>query len=67
MTPNEREQLLAQMRDSLPQMWYAIYSGSLAAGFDQVQAFTLLQTWLLSQNPHGIRPPSGSGPDEKTD
>ena len=43
-------------------MWFAIYQGCLGAGFDASQAMSLLQTYLLSQNPNGIRPNDGSGP-----
>ena len=62
---NQREQDLANLRDGLPRLWHALYQGNLSAGFDERQAFVLLQTWILSQCPGGCRPPDGSGP--KTD
>ena len=65
MTNPERDQALAQFRDVIPTMWRAVYDGSLEAGFDERQAFTLLQTWILAQNPNGIRPPDGSGPKKE--
>ncbi len=64
MTPQQRDQALAEFRDVIPAMWRSLYDGSLAAGFDKRQAFVLLQTWLLAQNPNGTRPPDASGPKE---
>jgi hypothetical protein len=43
-------------------MWWNIYQGCLQVGFNETQAFALLQTFLLAQNPQGIQPPSQSGP-----
>lgn len=62
MGNSEREQQLAQARDSVPPLWWALYQGGLAAGFDEKQSFMLLQTFILSQNPYGIRPSDGFGP-----
>lgn len=59
---HKREQLLADLRDSLPRMWYGIYQGSVDVGFTPLQAFTLVQTFILSQNPTGIRPNPVEGP-----
>ena len=59
MTPNE-DQLLAHARDVIPRLWGAMYQGALAAGFSASDAMGLVQTWILSQNPNGIRP-TGSG------
>lgn len=50
------DQAFATMRDIIPQSWWAYYTGSIAAGFTPIQAFALLQTHILSQNPHGIAP-----------
>lgn len=62
MNKSEVEQLLAQMRDVLPRTWMAIYQGSLAAGFDSHEAFTLTQTYILSQGTAPTMPPRGAGP-----
>lgn len=55
-------QNLAAVRDSMPRLWYALYQGSLAAGFDRTQAFNLVQTWILAQNPKGVKPSDADGP-----
>jgi hypothetical protein len=60
---SDDEQKLAAIRDSIPRLWWSIYQGTLAAGFNHLEAFALLQTWILSQTPNGIQPPRQSGPD----
>lgn len=60
---SEIDQLMASLRDFIPAGWRAVYNGCLAQGFDEVQAFQLLQTYILSQAPEGIQPPNGQGPD----
>ena len=61
------EELLVSFRESIPRLYWGLYQGLLAAGFDQPQAFTLLQTYVLSQNPYGIRPPSREDGPESDD
>lgn len=56
------DQSLASMRDAIPRIWWSLYQGCLAAGFDQRQSFGLVQTYILGQNPYGIQPPTDSGP-----
>lgn len=56
------EQELASIRDTVPPIWWSLYLGSVAVGFDTVQAFALVQTWILSQNSNGIQPPRTNGP-----
>ena len=48
--------MLAEVRDSTPRIWMALYAGSIQEGFSEHQAFNLLQTWILSQNPNGTGP-----------
>lgn len=67
MKPHEVEQGLAVMRDTLPRMWKSLYDGGLAAGFDPATALIMVQTWILSQNPHGIVPPKAATPDKPED
>lgn len=62
MNKREVEQHIAMMRDLLPQLWHAIYQGSLAVGFDSHEAFTLTQTYILSQGTAPTTPPRGTGP-----
>lgn len=63
---NEFEQGLASFRDMTPRLWWAIYQGSLSAGFNDHQAMALLHTYILSQNPYGIRPDDPTGPNPDT-
>lgn len=56
------DQVLAGARDSLPRIWYAYYIGCLQAGFNEQQAFSLVQTVILCGNSAGIRP-SPASPD----
>ncbi len=52
----------AVLRDTLPRVWWNLYQGSLAQGFDKVQSFALVQTYILAQNPSGSRPSNDGGP-----
>lgn len=56
------EHALLSLRNNLPRMWRAIYQGCLEAGFDTSQSMCLLQTYILGQNPNGIRPNDSFGP-----
>jgi hypothetical protein len=58
------EQSLANLRDTMGYLWYALYQGCLAAGFDQRQAFTLTQTYILANGLGTIRPNDADGPQE---
>lgn len=59
----EIEQGLANMREMLPRMWWSLYQGSIAVGFSPPDAFRLVTAYILSQNPNGIRPSDGCGPE----
>lgn len=63
-TPSEQEvdQIMMVMRDYHPRAWWNVYQGSIQAGFPPREAFALLQTYILSQNPNGIVLPRGNGP-----
>lgn len=63
MREGEMDQELAKMRDFIPGLWFAMYQGCLDKGFDKYQSMGLLQTWILAQNPNGIQPPKGEGPE----
>jgi hypothetical protein len=56
-------EVFAELRDTVPRMWWNLYQGAVQAGFDQRQAFALVQTFILAQNPNGIRPPESAGPN----
>lgn len=60
------EQDIAGIRDSVPHLWWGVYQGCLQAGFDERQAFALVETFILSSFSGGIRPPDVSGPNNNT-
>ena len=62
--PNFDEELTT-VRNTIPRLWWNIYQGCITAGFNELQSFILTQTYILGQNPYGIRPNDTSGP--KTD
>lgn len=64
---NAIEQDLARLRDITPRIYWSIYQGCLATGFNPIQSFVLLQTWILSQCPNGIQPSSTQGPNTDTE
>jgi hypothetical protein len=51
------DQNLANFRDSIPRVWWSLYTGARDAGFTEPQAFSLTLGWILSQCPYGIRSP----------
>jgi len=59
--PSDAEYAL--FRDHMPRLWRNVYEGCLDQGFNKVQAFILLQTYILSQNPNGIQPGNTPGPE----
>ena len=63
LSHDDIESTLVFMRDVQARMVWNTYQGYLQAGFTQSQAFVLVQTYVLAQNPNGIHPPMGSGPD----
>lgn len=62
MDRSEIEQGMMGLRDITTRAWWNIYQGCLSQGFDERQAFNLLQTYILGQNPNGSRPASDIGP-----
>ncbi len=50
------DQELAGIRDSMPRVWWSLYQGCLQVGFGEKVALSMVQAWILSMNPHGIRP-----------
>lgn len=70
MTPADRcklEESLVATREFVPRLWWNLYQGCLQAGFAPPEAFALVQTYVLAQSPHGIRPnePGGLRPGEE--
>ena len=50
MTPQQKaefDQKLAEHREILPGIWWALYSGSVEKGFSEEQAMDLLKTHIL--------------------
>ena len=62
MTEPSMEAEMLKIRQELPRVWFNLYQGCLEAGFDDHASLLLTQTWILSQNPHGIRPDAARGP-----
>jgi hypothetical protein len=61
------DQEMARVRDHLPRMWWSVYQGCREAGFSETQSMALLQTFILSLNTGGIRPPHTDGPPADED
>ena len=53
------DQESALIADVLPSLWYRIYKNCLEQGFREQEALKLVQTYILSQAPHGIRGDDG--------
>jgi hypothetical protein len=65
MSDYKRDQDLAGMRDGLPRFWWAIYCGCMEAGFNEKQSFALLETFIVTQNQYGVKPPDPPMPTEE--
>ena len=55
MTPEEQskfDQDLAGFRDTLPLMWWSLYSGLLEQGFNESQAMRLVIAWIRNVKPN---------------
>lgn len=50
------EQMFATTRDTYPRLWWALYSGSIAAGFNPNQALSLVQTFIMADKVTSVRP-----------
>jgi hypothetical protein len=53
MTPEERaefDQSSALVADSLPPMWWRLYTGLIKEGFTKEQAMELLKTFIAGQS-----------------
>lgn len=60
MQPNPKfDQAAAQLRDTLPPLWYGLYQGCIDAGFSHAQAFCLVQTYVLGMHSSCIKPNDG--------
>lgn len=51
------DQGMALLADTFPPMWRRVYDECTKAGFDEVQSFKLLQTYILSMGTSGVNPP----------
>lgn len=52
------DQGMALIADTFPPMWRRVYDECLNAGFEEAQAFKLLQTYILSMGTSGVNPPN---------
>lgn len=62
---HKNEQELAAFRDSMPRLWWAIYCGSLAAGFSKSQAMSIVQASVLAAFGKGPQPNTPTEPDKE--
>ena len=51
----ELDQASASLGESFPLLWRSIYRNCLLEGFDKSESFRLVQTYILSNAPNGIR------------
>ena len=54
-TAAERVAVVDGLVDLLPPVWRKLFLRSVAEGFTETESFMLLQTYILSQCPHGVR------------
>lgn len=59
----EFEDTMNLFREVIPRTWWNIYQGCLQKGFNERQAFALVETYILSSNTNGIQPPDMDGPN----
>ena len=50
------DQAAAMLGEAWPQLWRSLYMGCIRQKFDKEEALALVTAYILSQNPHGIRP-----------
>jgi hypothetical protein len=60
---NETEDVLLFFRQTTTRVWFNLYQGCLDRGFDERQAFVLVQTYILANGTADVHPPDGSGPE----
>lgn len=46
MNNSNYDQVLAEVRDKVPALWWALYSGCLEQGFNPLQAIELVKTYI---------------------
>ena len=44
---SQADQAAAYLAEQLPPMWRRLYEGLIAEGFNDVQAMSLLNTWVM--------------------
>lgn len=49
------EQAQSAVADLLPPFWHRLHRNTVTEGFTNSEALELLKTYILSQNPYGIR------------
>ena len=49
------DQAAALLSDNFPPMWRRLYEALLDQGFTEVESMKLLQTYILSNSPNGVR------------
>lgn len=59
------EQNIAELGEVLPRMWRQLFLGCCNVGFTPQEAMDILKTYILAQNPSGIKPPDGMAQEPK--
>jgi hypothetical protein len=57
------DQDFAKIRDGIPAVWWALYTGCKERGFSDQQSFALVTSWVLGTAAGKVVPPT-SGPLE---
>ena len=55
----EVEQSIAMIGELLPASWRILYENLIKKGFTECESFKLVQTYILSQCPNGVRGDDG--------
>jgi hypothetical protein len=59
---DEIEDSLLFFRQTVTRTWWNLYQGCLDQGFDNKQAFVLVQTYILGNGNSDLKPPDADGP-----
>lgn len=56
---SEMDQAGTFLGENLPPLWRHLYLGCISEGFIEMESFKLVQTFILSQAPNGVRGSDG--------
>ena len=61
------DELFASIRDRMPPLWWALYTGSREAGFTDEQALILVQAFIIGSNVKSVFPTPFGKSNTQTD